>query len=208
MNISFTTTACCRPELLRKTYNSFYENIKGIDFSKITLYINIDPLPDVKNRDETLEVAKKYFKNVIYRFPETPNFTSAINWLWSNADTDYIFHLEDDWILTSPVHIEDIVNRFDENEVMEVALRAYPYEYKKLCLSPSFWRKSLYKRFAGHLDENKNPEVQLRVKGISPDNISCIGEYPIVKDIGRGWLSDSKFKRPITKSVFTSWEKK
>tara|TARA_B100001778_G_C18597478_1_gene635526 strand:- start:1140 stop:1766 length:627 start_codon:yes stop_codon:yes gene_type:complete len=208
MNVSFTTTACSRPEILRKTYESFSSNLTGIDFSKSTLYINIDPVPEAEKQQATLEVAKSFFGNVVHRTPDKPNFTAAVNWLWSQADSDYIFHLEDDWELLRSIGMNDVLKRFDDPDILEVAFRAYKYPYKSLCLSPSVWRKSLYKRFAGKLNEELNPEVQLRVDGIFPKNITCMGKRPIIKDTGRPWLSKSDFQRPKTKARFTSWEKK
>lgn len=206
-NISFTTTATCRPDLLASTYKSFTNNLHGIDLKNTTLYINIDPLPQREYQEETLKVAKEYFGVVNCNMPETPNFTAAINWLWNNADTEYIFHLEDDWLLTKAVDMQEIMKLF-KDDVMEVALRAYKYEYKKLCLSPSIWSKALYGKFAGTLDETKNPEIQLRQDFVSPSNIACFGKHPIVKDIGRSWLSDTGLRRPKTKVNFTSWESK
>ena len=48
MNINFTTTATVRPDILEKTYKSFTNKLVGIDFSKTTIYINIDLLPNTK----------------------------------------------------------------------------------------------------------------------------------------------------------------
>ena len=205
MLLSFTTTATCRPEILRETYRSFNEHLKDLDFSETTLYINIDPLPDAKLREDTLEIARAHFGRVMHRFPKKPNFTSAINWLWSTAQTDYIFHLEDDWIMKSPLSINDILKQFKDPQIQEVALRAYPYPYKKLCLSPSVWSKDLYKRFAGKLDESQNPEVQLRTDFVKPSMIRCMGKGPIIADIGRDWLAKQGLSRGKVKSDFTSW---
>ena len=205
-SISFTTTATCRPEILRKTYQSFSEHLKDLDFSDATLYINIDPLPDPKLRETTLEIARGHFGRVIHRFPEKPNFTSAVNWLWTTAETDYIFHLEDDWKMNSPLSINDILDQFKDPQVMEVALRAYPYPYKVLCLSPSVWSKSLYKKFAGKLDESMNPEVQLREDFVKSSMVRCIGKGAIISDIGRDWLAKQGLTRGKVKNQFTTWE--
>lgn len=207
MKLAFTTTATCRPEIIRKTYHSFVKNLKGVDFSKTTLYINIDPSPDKKIREETLDVAKCFFGRVVHRFPEVPNFTSAVNWLWATAESDYIFHLEDDWCLTKEIHIDDIYGQFENPEVKQVALRAYSYKYEKLCLSPSVWAKDVYKNFANKLDEKQNPEIQLRTDFVSPKMIRCVGKKPIVKDIGRKWLSGQGLNKGNKKCNFTSWSK-
>lgn len=206
MNVSFTTTATCRPEILRETYRSFSENLKDLDFSNVTLYINIDPVPDGSLAQDTLEVAQAHFGRVVHRFSEKGNFTAAVNWLWSTASTDYIFHLEDDWTLDRPVSMDELMSHFENPKVMQVALRAYPYEYKKLCLSPSIWSKTLYKRFAGKLVETSNPEVQLRTDFVNSDMIRCVGSKPVIFDIGRKWLDEQGLKRGKIKNLFTTWE--
>ena len=199
--LSFTTTALSRPEILDKTYKSFLNNIKGENISKCTLYINIDPVPNNKLQQDTLIVAKKYFKNIIYRMPEQPNFSDAINWCWSNAKTPYIFHLEDDWLLLKEIDINNIFSLFNKTKALEVILRAYNTKYNKLALSPSIWKSSLYKIFAGKLDININPEVQLRDKkfahAFTKNNIIVEGRNVIVKDIGRNWLKNKGLKKPI-----------
>lgn len=207
MNLSFTTTATCRPEIIRKTYHSFVKNLHGVDFSKTTLYINIDPAPDAARREETLEVAKCFFGRVIHRFPEKPNFTSSVNWLWSIANSDYILHLEDDWELIKPIDINDIMRIFNKNkQINQVAFRAYKFSYDKMCLSPSVLSNKMYKNFAGKLDETKNPEIQLRTDFVSPEMIHCIGKKPIIKDIGRSWISNTGLKKPDKKFNFIKWE--
>lgn len=199
--ISFTTTALARPEILEQTYKSFSNNIEGLDMSECTLYINIDPVPNNKLQEETLLVVKKYFNNVSYRMPEQPNFTNAVNWCWSSANTPFIFHLEDDWILLKKINISSIFDLFDKMGALEVILRAYATKYNKLALSPSIWKHSLYKTFAGKLDVNINPEIQLRnkkfAKSFCKKNIMTTEKHIIVKDIGRDWLKNKGLKKPL-----------
>jgi len=199
--MAFTTTALSRPEILEQTYKSFFTNIEGINISKCILYINIDPVPNSKLQQNTLAVAKKYFNNVIYRLPKQPNFTDAVNWCWSSAETPYIFQLEDDWVLLEKININNIFNLFDKTGALEVILRAYTTRYTKLALSPSVWKYDLYKVFAGKLDVSKNPEVQLRssrfAEKFTKKNIITVGKNIIVKDIGRKWLELKGLKKPI-----------
>lgn len=202
--ISFCTTATCRPEILDKTYFSFKKYL-NINFSKLTLYINIDPLPDTKKRSEVIDVSKSYFGTVVSNEPDSPNFTRAINWLWSTANTPYIFHLEDDWELLDFVDVNDVLKLLSQKNIWQVILRAYSYKYSKMPLSPSFIKKEAYKIFAGNLDESMNPEIQLR-HTISYDNLKVIPDSIIVQDIGRLWLKKSGFKKPSTKGKFNKWD--
>jgi hypothetical protein len=205
MSISFTTTATCRPEILRETLRSFNENLRDLDFSETTLYINIDPLPDASLQEDTLEIARGHFGRVHHRFTKKGNFTAAVNWLWDTAPTDYVFHLEDDWRLDRPVSINELLSHFEDPNVMQVALRAYPYDYKKLCLSPSVLSSKITKRFAGKLDESVNPEVQLRADFVKPEMIRVVGSKPVIFDIGRKWLEGQGLSRGQVKNHFTTW---
>jgi len=222
--MDFTTPATVRPEIVDATYSSFSKNLKGIDLKKCRLFINIDPLPNGVNRKGITEVAKKYFKKVYPNYPEKPNFTAACNWVWSHAETEYIFHLEDDWLLLEKVSVPKLLKYFGtHSKLMEVALRAYNYHYSVCPLSPCVMHRKYYKAVAGNLNEEINPEIQLRGRkfGIEmPSHDSKISPkgnvivYPeerkriIVKDIGREWLKNSRFKKPKGKSRFISWEKK
>ncbi len=219
MNINFTTTATVRPDILEKTYKSFTNKLVGIDFSKTTIYINIDLLPNTKEINSVIEVSKKYFGNVIYNLPDLGNFTAALNWAWEKANSDVIFNLEDDWILEEEVNVNKIIRTFDnDDKLFQIALRAYPYPYDKVSLSPSFLHKRFYKKIAGNLDENKNPEVQLRGKnfGIEMPGLGIANKGRIItstkkiiiKDIGREWIKDKGYKKPDKKSNFNSWIKK
>ena len=219
--MDFTTTAMARPDIVDKTYSSFSKNLKGIDLKQCSLYINIDPLPDKVNREEVTEVAKKYFKEVHSNYPNKPNFTKALNWVWLNAKTRYIFHLEDDWQLVREVPIEKLMVNFKKhNKLMNVVLRAYKFKYRSCALSPGIFHRRFYKSVAGKLDERINPEIQLRGKNFGIEmpapcfGISWYGKVEVyskkivVKDIGRSWLKKSKFKKPKKKGHFINWETK
>lgn len=213
MRIAFTTTATNRPEIVEKTYSSFNSNLNGY-LKKCELIINIDPLPSGDNREEVVKVAEKHFKKVTAITPATPNFTTAINTLWSEAKTDYIFHLEDDWVLTQSFSVDSIIDYLDKNpKYLQCVLRAYNYDYNKMALSPSIIKKKLYSQIAGKLNANLNPEIQLRDTNVTKYDLSkgyvtVFGEKPIVKDIGREWMEKSAFRRPDKKAHFNSWVKK
>lgn len=221
MILDFCTTAMSRPEIVDKTYFSFSKNLKGINLKECRLFINIDPLPSKVDRIEVTKIAQKYFKEVHPNYPKVPNFTTALNWVWSQADNKYIFHLEDDWELTEEISIDNLMKPFKKHpKLMQVALRAYKYKYVSCVLSPGIFHKRFYKAVAGKLNEKINPEIQLRGKNFGIEmpgkefNISWQGKivvYPkkiIILDIGRKWLKKSKFKKPDKKGHFTTWETK
>ncbi len=219
--MDFTTTAMARPDIVYETYYSFNKNLKDIDLKKCRLFINIDPLPEDVNREDVVKVCSEFFGEVIHRMPDKPNYTAAYNWLWRSAKTNIIFNLEDDWELLEQIPVYRLIEFFDfYPNLFEVALRAYPYKYDKCPTSPSFMHRRFYGAVGGKLNENINPETQLRGKnfgiempGLEVPNNDKLVAYPkdriIVKDIGRKWLNNSNYKKPNCKKChFTAWEKK
>lgn len=226
--MDFTTTAVARPNILNKTLKSFSRNLRGIDLKECRMIINVDPLPPDGNRKDVVKVAKKYFKEVRHNYPETGNFTAAINWVWSNAETEYIFHLEDDWELIHPVSVPKMLRFFEKNDqLLQVIIRAYRYAYKTCALSPSIIHRKMYSAMGGKLTTEVNPEAQLRgerngiimptrskKKGVSHKRLIVV--YPeairkvVLRDLGRAWINKTPYRKTGDgkKARFTTWEKK
>lgn len=220
--MDFTTTAMNRPEIVDLTYASFSEYLTGLNMKQCRLFINIDPLPE-GDRGDVIKVCKKYFGEVIANCPDTPNYTAAYNWLWSNATTKFIFNLEDDWGLYEKISINTLLNFFDDKkrpDLLEVALRAYTYEYQACPTSPSVMHQRFYKAVGGKLNPKINPEIQLRGKkfGIFMPAAAIGGykgriiAYPdkvVLTDLGREWIDNSDYIKPkVRKDKFTKWVKK
>ena len=213
MSFEFTTTACCRPEIIERTYQSFSNNLLNVNFSKSILYINIDPIPKNTNPELVLDIAKKYFGEVIYNIPKSPNFTNALKWCWSKPKNKYFFHLEDDWILLKSIDINVLVKLIN-NKYVSVLLRGYKKDRNTIDLAPSLFSTEFANRISKKLNINYNPEEQIRAPIGSDIRISeptdCTLRYPdeiVIKDIGREWLRNNNIKRNNTKDVklFTGW---
>jgi len=204
-----TTTALRRPEIFEQTLYSFKENIYE-DISCLKLYLNVDPLPkDESINAKMIEVAKKFFHTVKCNFSQESNLTKALDWCWSTADSNYILHLEDDWILKHPISLMSIKEMFENNEnVYQVILRAYGYIYDKSPTSPSVIKKKFYKAFSGKFDYRYNAEIQLRnpsILEIGEENIITIGEKPIVFDIGSPWREKHGYVRNPNKKFMIGY---
>lgn len=210
--LTFTTTAMPRPKVVEQTFGSFTKNLLGFDFKQATLYINIDSLPNNRDDDkkiEVAEVARKYFGNVVVNMPEKGNFAQAVKWCFSQVNTYYNFHLEDDWQLLSPLQISMFNQFFLPPHVQQVALRAWKFATHNFWLSPSFLRGTFCREIADKMNLDDNPEVQIR---------NLIGSYRkegfiyfpydtravILKDLGRNWMKEQEFNRGL--SNFTTWE--
>lgn len=212
MNLSFCTTAMARPDIVERTYASFQKNL-GIDLKSYRLCINVDPLPDVNKVAKVIDVAKSFFGEVVYRTPKSGNFTDAVRWCWENADSEFLFHLEDDWELRQKFPLATLLKEFTDDRVITVVLRAYKYKYDKIPLSPSIHRKKFYK--AVKFDTSINPEIQLRNLGrFGVKFTPSIGlrvlpkNKTVVFDIGRAWMKKVNYCKPKKKSSFTTWIEK
>jgi hypothetical protein len=223
--MDFTTPAVIRPDIINLTYKSFSKNLKGVDLKQCRLFINVDPLPEGAIKKGVIKIARKYFKEVHYNYAKVGNFTAACNWIWSHADTPFIFHLEDDWELVREISVKKMLKYFDKHsDLLQVVLRAYRYPYRSVALSPGIMHERLYKAVAGKLRENKNPESQMRgekygirmpARSLKILNRGLVAVYPeklkavVVRDRGRKWLDASAYKKPrCSKTNFISWQKK
>lgn len=212
MRLEFSTTAMRRPDILEATYKSFTNQLQGVDWGNSTLYLNVDPLPEDGDPQKCIEIAEKYFGKVVFRLPEKPHFTAAVKWCWSQVEGPFLFHLEDDWVLKIPIHIQDMVNRMNKfSKAVQVALKAHHAAYgPKICLSPSLLKGDFVRRMSELFTLKCNPEIQLRGSNLCG---GCTCVFPpkskiILKDLGRRWLAQSDYKRPPRKGKFVQWIKK
>ena len=222
--MDFTTTAMPRPHIVDKTFKSFNKHLKGINLRDCRLFINVDPAPTGVKRKLVTKVGQKYFGEVISNYPEEPNYAAAYKWVWSHADTKFIFNLEDDWTLSVDVDVPKLLEYFNVHKKLYiVALRAYKYKYMSCPTSPGIMHQRYYKKLGENLQTNINPEAQLRgekwglkmpsvghkiaPKGrvvVYPENIKKV----IVHDIGRHWAKNQGFKKGGggKKAHFIAWE--
>lgn len=223
MTLSFTTTATVRPEILDQTYRSFSSNLIGVDFKESHLFLNVDPIPVARlsDRQKMVEVAQKYFGRVTSNFPEQCNFPSALRWAWTSAVGDWIFNLEDDWVLTEKVNVRQLIGMLEKSpRSIGVKLNAYVFGFNlgRICLSPSLIRGEWARQAAQHLRPIRCPEKQLR-SSIPKPLIRPMLNYPsysskkdgriIVRDIGRVWRTKNMLVKDLDKSKgFTTWKQK
>lgn len=212
--INFTTTAMPRPEVLAKTYDSFSQNLHGLDFKKITLFINIDRFPGDDNdtlRHEVADVARCYFGKVVVNMPQTSNFAAAVKWCFSRVETPFNFHLEDDWELLSEIKIFTFTRLFMPEHIQQVALRSRENVRQDFWLCPSIIRGNFCRQMAQKMRITENPEVEIRkIKNMEKlYGKSSFIYFPfdfkslIVQDIGRSWIKTTTFHRKG--AHFTNW---
>lgn len=209
--ITVTTTAMPRPELLAQTYESFQAGLPWLDFSTMTLILNVDSFPcggDCADKvQETIRVASSYFGTVKSRATGAGSFPLAVKWVWSQVDTPWILNLEDDWKLLRVVNREEIEPLFND-KVRQVCLRAYPWppSRRQVSLSPSFLCAQKAKEYAQGLTGLANPEVQVRAMKLTEACYFPVNENEIIlEDLGRPWIDTTKYVRPG--GGFTKWRR-
>jgi hypothetical protein len=179
----------------------------------MSLFINIDRFPShpeglTENNKikEVKNIAKEYFGNVIFNYGDSC-FPKAVKWLFTNADKEFIFNLEDDWevLCDIPEYIGDF---FNNSKIMQVGLRAWKRSDARFVLSPSFIRKSFCNQVASKMHGSRNPEEQIR--GISPYKPEDAFLYwpfesnkVVLRDLGRPWIKTTGFGRGL--DDFTQW---
>ena len=221
MDLVVVTTATIRPDILKQTYQSFSDNIIDIDFKKLKLFLNIDPLPKAKigEIDAVVSVAESFFGEVILNTPERASYPRAVKWLWGKASNhQYIFDLQDDWVLNQEIKIIDAVRKIT-GRAKGVTLNSYNFKRwpDLLCMSPTIFTGEYIRKVVKHLKDDISPERYLRhitkhPLRIANHMIGYTAKYPspetiIVSDIGREWMKNNKQKKHNPSGKFTTWEK-
>lgn len=224
--IDITITATIRPKLFQKTLLSFTQNMLT-DQSQYRLILNVDPIGENDTQQKMYDVAKGFFRNIVYRFPKEPCFSSAVIWCWEQVTSKYVLHLEDDWKLLKPISIDSMVEIMDKNPRL-ASLRlsktgksetrslkpedGFVY-YPKLSLNPTLLRGTFVSKVCTMMDSTLNPEKQLRCSKSSVRGKYLCGWLhgiytkegieALIKDTGREWMDRTKFTK---ETGFTNWE--
>lgn len=116
MELQICMPAIVRPKMVEENLSALVMYLKGVDFSKSTLYLNIDPVPIIYGRKEIENIAKKYIGNVITNYPNKGHYPTAFIWLLKQVKNDnngFFLWICDDWKLIKDVYIQDVISRFN-----------------------------------------------------------------------------------------------
>lgn len=227
INVDITMTSTIRPEILDVTLQSFVERML-YDKSRYRLIINVDPIGEELPQSSMLDVAYKYFDNILFNLPTVPCFCRAVIWCWSQTTADFVFHLEEDWKLAFPIDIDDMIDiMITHKDLVSLRLnkdsvpksqhgQKFGYVYApKISLNPTLFTGNFIRRIVPYMDVDLNPEKQLRpsektyrgkiISKISNGIYTRIHYGPVVLDIGREWMAKSKFSKDIG---FIAWKVK
>ena len=185
------TTGLCRPDLYELSCRSFFSGrIKGLP--PIHIILNVDPLGP-GDPEAMLEVAHKFADKVTSNVASTANFSQAINWCTKQIQSDYVLHLEDDWLLLRSFSFDELLESLSQSEFLQLGLG-----YKKQRRPGSFsFRPSLIKAAAydaaGSVPLNQNPE-KFFANSLDPKCSVDWLAHPLVIDMGRKWAKGHGFR--------------
>jgi hypothetical protein len=114
--ITFCLTSCNRPELLRRTLDSFFK----FNTAKIERYIIVDDSGFINCLNE---IQKDYPQIEIYYNAQRIGMMRSIDVLYSKVKTPYIFHCEDDWEFYRSGFIEKSKIILSQSDILQVWLR-------------------------------------------------------------------------------------
>jgi hypothetical protein len=214
MILDFTITTCLRPDILRRTLESFRANLLGVEWEKCTCYINVDPAGPMPENGiaDPAHIAAHFFDHIVPNWPVVPSFPAAVAWCFSQPTAHLCFHLEDDFELLEPIDIEQVKQVMDTEGSAVVNLRLHPFAagVRRCFLSPGLWRSDMMRDFAAQMNVDENPEIQL---WRYTDAMKCGRYWPdriVLRDIGREWLAQSGYKKnvEVAKGInpWTKWE--
>jgi len=122
--IDITMVAVLRPDVIRETLTTIRDNIVKDEKERYRLIINIDPIGEKVKPMKIVKLASQFFDNIKYNIAKTPSFTKAVKWVWQQVEADYVFHIEDDWLILRKINVDNMINILDKYPKLS-SLRLY-----------------------------------------------------------------------------------
>lgn len=199
LNVDFFTMTINNSNILYQTFKHLNENIKDLELSNCDLYLNVDPHPNKNNIEDLINIAKKFFKNVIINIPDDCNSGKAFKWGINQFKKEYLFIIEANKCINKEFSIKNMIDKFSINEnIVEVCLspkRENPF-LKYLTTHPSLWEKKWLKKINVLLSENLNYEYQLRELALLEKKIGYTLSNPnniYLNHIGKKYKEEKKY---------------
>lgn len=128
--IDVTMTATIRPLIIDATLKSFCKKILKPPH-EYRLIVNIDPIGEANILPKRiLKICKNYFSDIVFNFPKNPSFPAAVIWTWSRTTADFVFHLEDDWLISKDLDIGHMMKILQKDKDL-ACLRLSKYNIPK-----------------------------------------------------------------------------
>jgi hypothetical protein len=211
--IDVTMVATRRPELFRETLLSFEKNLFR-ELRPPRLILNIDPMFGDEDCDARIEeIAHSVVGNVVIRRPPQPSFGAAVIWAWSQAETDWFLHLEDDWQLTAPPDLRRLQKQMQISRIAQIRLKKSGKDWRKgvwrpvVSTSPSFISREFARTVLPYMRPDLDPEKQFQ-GGHNPELAAAAAGFRyrvhvprflpgILVDTGRDWARARGIKKSV-----------
>lgn len=202
--IDITMTATLRPSLIQKTLKSYWKNLfsefkDDFDYSFI---INIDPVGENIKPKEIIKFSNTIFENVIYNIPDKPSFPKAVKWTWNQCNGDFVFHLEDDWLLDRYVNLRKLVNILNKYDDL-ACLRFCKYNIPKKETTSFFKSKYFYNPDGFYIAEDSKSQF-----GLNP----CLIKIDFVRE-ARNYMIDDinpekqfRYSNSLMRKLIMKWK--
>ena len=208
--VDITMTAVLRSRVLKQTLESFCKNVFYGDRSRYRLIVNIDPVGDNEKPKGVIKTCRKYFDNVVFNVAKEPSFSKAVIWTWKQVEADFVFHLEDDWIIYRKIDIDNMIRILKERSGL-ACLRLYKeklpkgkkprifgcrYKYnkegffvaddrkKQFGLNPVLIRGEFIQQALPLMTDHRNPEKQFRFGNTVMKDFVMAWQYAIYGNPG------------------------
>jgi hypothetical protein len=114
--------AIVRPEILRKTLESFYNRVIAPNWEfRFRAIVNVDPLgpdnsyPSAKEMEAIVGIVEEFMPVRSAHIPVSEKaHHMALGRVWSRVTTEYMVHLEDDWIFHKPVSLGPCIDFLEQ----------------------------------------------------------------------------------------------
>jgi hypothetical protein len=183
LNLDITLVSGFRPDLLGKTLASFEKHVFR-HFNVANAYVNLDPFMGTPEDGKECEtIVKHHFDRPVIRRPEVPSFGAAVKQIWSATGSNYVLHLEDDWLCLADITPDMVIEAFGERTGMLAlahkpqraavtigrrkrklklfGITIYSRWISKFGTSPAFIRPGLCREYGLLIDPTKDPEKQV-----------------------------------------------
>ena len=118
INIAFPSIN--RPEMIESNLKSLIKYLKGVDFEKSNIFMNMDPVPKIYDINKSEQIVKKYIPNLKINYSKKPSYPNAFIWTLkqccvNKVNSNLLLFLPDDWEFINYININDVFKKLEQN---------------------------------------------------------------------------------------------
>ena len=118
INIAFPSVN--RPEMIESNIKSLVRYLKGVNFEKSNIFMNMDPVPKIFDINRSEQIVKKYIPNLKINYSKNPSYPNAFIWTLkqccdNKVKSNLLLFLPDDWEFVNYININDVLKKLEQN---------------------------------------------------------------------------------------------